>query len=95
VISEFTLNEERGYNLILGLFGLKSRSYYNEPSTLEGKSLLKIKKPLEGPGTSLINQYIRRQLEELDQNRNYVDFWNQVDKQMGNSFEFLLLNLVN
>jgi hypothetical protein len=71
----FEINKEIGLNLILGLFGLKSRAYYGEPSTkpdIENKVLMKV--PQDLPSTYDSNKYIRNQISLLYYSKNSDNF---------------------
>jgi len=60
VISSFELNKELGQSLILGYFGLKSRSYYNEASTNEIKNEIQMERQISKTITQLNTLYIKK-----------------------------------
>jgi len=95
VISEFNLNKGIESNLILGLFGLKSKKYFQEMSIESEENILHLKKPLSHENMNSSDKYIKEQIKILQQIQGQKNYWEVVDKQFGNSAELFLLNLVN
>jgi hypothetical protein len=96
-IRTFVLNEQVGENLLLKLYGLKSKAYGYEASTKpEEAPIVKITKFIRSDlGIETLSNHIGKEFKKICELRDGKVYWEYVLDKFFNNKYYLLINLVN